>query len=482
MSQYGKLGRRRESGRFQWFILGLLPGILCGGFAVFAVAISGVLGSFSQPLPTYTPQPVVREVLVVTATGDPNQSTPTPLVITATGQTVLPTQAIVLAASPTPLQAETTQPVTDPNQIEAQIAPTLAQPTVPVAQPTSSIPPQLQGILSEMVTIPGGTFQMGTTPIQVLQAVDQCRNRDGANCEAFMGEDASPPFQVQLNPYQMERTEVTWGQYVAFLNYLRSQGQSHTNACGGFPCIQTVNENPTQGVITFDSANYAIPVSLTNYPVYAVTWYGAEAYCKAIGRRLPTEAEWEFAARGTDGRVYPWGNEWSTALAKTNRPREDTQAPVLVGTYTAGASPFGVLDMAGNVAEWVQDWYNTGYYTTQANLPQPVFNPTGPTISLEKVLRGGSWDAVPFFAQTMMRQSYEPTLESLNAEYPRYIGFRCAANNTNAAVSTGAVSPANLGANIPSSGTGALNTAPTLAPANVAPESQATPTASTGTG
>jgi formylglycine-generating enzyme required for sulfatase activity len=487
---YGKLGRKRSSGGLQWFILGFLPGILCGGLVIFGVMYSGLLGSFSQPLPTYTPAP--RVVEVVTATTDPAQPTNTPFVVTATPGA--PTQQVLLAPSATPttdpqaaaLPSETPA-ITDPNQVESAIAPQVPQPTV--ATPSAfQVPQQLAGNLTAMVTIPGGVFTMGTTPLQVLEAVELCRSRDGAACETFMGEDASPSFQVQLEPYQMETTEVTFGKYVAFLNYLRSQNISHLNGCSGFPCIQTTNENPTQGVITFDSANYAIPSSLTNYPVYAVTWYGALKYCESIGRRLPTEAEWEFAARGTDGRYYPWGNEWSTELAKTNRPREAAQAPVVVGSYPRGASPFGLLDMAGNVAEWVNDWYSETWYNEEANQPQPVLDPRGPTLGIQKTLRGGSWDAVPFFAQTMVRQSYFPAPDTINQEYPRYIGFRCAADvqPTTAAplTNTGSVDPATLGtSNLPGAG-GAASGAPTLpTPAGLtAPEAVPSPTSAESRG
>jgi formylglycine-generating enzyme required for sulfatase activity len=319
-----------------------------------------------------------------------------------------------------------------------------------------------------MVTIPAATFQMGTTPLEVFQAVDECTTRDGGNCQASYGEDASPPFQVRLEAYQIETTEVTFRQYVAFLNYLRSQGVSHLNGCNGFICIQTVNERPSpNGVITFDGQNYNAPPGLLSHPVYGVTWYGANAYCTALGRRLPTEAEWELAARGLDGRIYPWGNVWNNNLAKTNRPREAPPGTVPVGTYPLGASPFGVLDMAGNVAEWVNDWYEPTYYNQQANLPQPVFNPAGAPIASQKVLRGGSWDGVPFFSRSVHRQSWFPAPDGNTADYPRWVGFRCAAD-AGAGVSSGAVDPNTLGANIPSAPVAGVSNVPSV------PEAQPT--------
>ena len=153
--------------------------------------------------------------------------------------------------------------------------------------------------------------------------------------------------------------------------------------------------------------------------------------------------------------------------------RSVSVAPVVVGSYALGKSPYGVLDMAGNVAEWVNDWYDATWYQTQANLPQPVINPRGPAIALQKVLRGGNWDAVPFFAQTTMRQSNFPAPDSVNEEYERWMGFRCAADAATAATTSGGVvNPATLGTGaLP--GTGGTG-APTMAPS--APEAAPSPT------
>ncbi len=456
MANYGRIGNnKRRGGGVQWLLIGFFPGILFGGFAVFALMLTGVLGNLTPPLPTYTPAPEV--VLVVTATTDPNAPTIAPFIVTATPSPTLEGQAVVVAASATPTtdpaSVQVVPQVTTQSDVEAVINPAVPAPTLPSASPQSNapaIPQALVGIGSTMVTIPGTTFQMGTTPLEVFQAVDECTNRDGGNCQASYGEDASPPFQVRLDPYQIETTEVTFRQYVAFLNYLRAQGVSHTNGCSGFICIQTVNERPVpNGVVTFDGQNYNAPPGLLSHPAYGVSWYGANAYCVALARRLPTEAEWELAARGTDGRIYPWGNAWDNNLAKSNRPREASPGTVPVGSYPLGASPFGVLDMAGNVAEWVNDWYEPAYYNQQANLPQPVYDPAGAPIASQKVLRGGSWDGVPFFARNVHRQSFFPAPDAPTDEYPRWLGFRCAADANSAGVSNGVVDPSTLGATVP---------------------------------
>lgn len=148
-----------------------------------------------------------------------------------------------------------------------------------------------------------------------------------------------------------------------------------------------------------------------------VTWYGAQAYCEAIGRRLPTEAEWEHATRGFSNYIYPWGNEWDGTRASTRRPAdggEPQKAPVFA--FPEGSSPYGIYNLAGNVAEWVSDWYDPQFY----NRPEATITaPTGPISGTEKVVRGGSWDDLPFFARSVHRMSQPPN------EPTASIGFRC---------------------------------------------------------
>ena len=151
-----------------------------------------------------------------------------------------------------------------------------------------------------------------------------------------------------------------------------------------------------------------------NRPVVYVTWYEAAAYCAWAGCRLAAEAEWEFAARGSGGRKYPWGDEQPTPQLANYRETE-ASAATPVGLFPLGATPEGILDLAGNVWEWVADWYVKGYYGSS-----PSENPKVPETGEFRVVRGGSWNGDSRYLRAASRDRFLPD------DRRDYTGFRCA--------------------------------------------------------
>jgi len=178
------------------------------------------------------------------------------------------------------------------------------------------------------------------------------------------GRGDAPRHQVFLDDYYLEQLETTVGEYKTFLE-------------------ETGRKAPTY----WNQVDFARD---GDKPVIGLAWEDAQTFCQWAGKRLPTEAEWEKAARGIDGFHYPWGNSPpSSQLANFNQPFSTNpyqEGLINVGSYEKGKSPYGILDMAGNVWEWVSDYYDKDYYQIS-----PAQNPRGPSNGSEKILRGGSW-------------------------------------------------------------------------------------------
>src|SRR5271157_2428964 len=210
---------------------------------------------------------------------------------------------------------------------------------------------------------------------------------------------------VYLDEYYIDKYEVTNALYSACVN---------TGAC-----------QPPTSIASSSRPSYFGNPKFDSYPVIYVTWDMANTFCQWSGARLPTEAEWEKAARGTDGRIYPWGNEFNgnflnfcdinCSQSWANKNYNDGYADTApVGSYPQGASPYGALDMAGNVYEWVADWYSENYYSAS-----PVTNPTGPSSGQGKIMKGGAWsDAASTNATSQVNFSPSSSFD--------FAGFRCA--------------------------------------------------------
>ncbi len=235
-----------------------------------------------------------------------------------------------------------------------------------------------------MVYVPGGTFQMGS---------------DEGNPDA--DGDEFPQHSVTLDDFWVDRTEVTNAQFAAFLNEQGNQTE------GGVTWLDLESEYcPIEQV----GGQYQPKSGYADHPVIEVSWYGADAYCQWAGAQLPTEAQWEYAARGEQGYIYPWGNDAPTCERAQFGDCPGQTVPV--GTLLDGASWCGALDIAGNVWEWTADWY--GAYSAGAQT-----NPTGPADGYSKVLRGGGWSCSQSDVRAANRNNNVP-----GGRYG-FFGFRC---------------------------------------------------------
>jgi formylglycine-generating enzyme required for sulfatase activity len=269
-----------------------------------------------------------------------------------------------------------------------------------------------------MVYVPSGEFEMGTQDDEITYTLTLCTTYNQDCAYVNTSELSRPTHIVSLNGYWIDQREITNSQYADFLNDQGNQiegGAAWLSVDNRYSLIELVNNT------------YQPKDGFAEHPVIEVTWHGANAYCEWAGARLPTEAEWEFAARGPESLIFPWGNKFDLTLLNfcdTNCEKfwktEDYDtgysdgysmtAPV--GSYPGGASWCGALDMSGNVWEWVADWMG----------PYAIFrqvNPTGPETGTIKVIKGGAWCNDPTVMRPSSRWNYAPMGSGFN------IGFRC---------------------------------------------------------
>ena len=333
-----------------------------------AIAISAILlilatgcgtaGQATNPTPPSATAPVAAAIAQASPTGAPIPATPTPKSPTGTPPA----------------------PSAEPHDIQTR--------------PKDGMP---------MVYVPGGTFLMGSTDAEVDQALARCRE-SYLYCNDWFYTTEAPQHQVTVDGFWIDRTEVSNAQFRRCVEAGACQAPT--------PCGERELAYPD--------------LSRAKHPVVCVDWHDAQAYCAWVGARLPTEAEWEYAARGQEGHAYPWGHEPAGALQNycdancteswADQAVDDGYARTSpVGSYPEGASWCGVLDMAGNVYEWVGDWL--GAYAAEAQT-----NPSGPATGQDRVLRGSSWKSFQDRARTAARSSGEPGTRL------DHMGFRCASS------------------------------------------------------
>jgi len=306
-----------------------------------------------------------------------------------TTATLKPDTPAIASAMPVPTQAPSASPTMPPT-------PTLpVTPTLPPASPLPACTQTGQRWFSPMdgmpvMCVPAGKFLMGASDADIQKILALC-----VECKSDWFADAQPQNEIILDAFWIDQTEVTNGMYARCVN---------AGAC-----------QPPTSFFSGEVAHYYDDAQYNDYPVLWAGWTQANAYCTWTGRRLPSETEWEKAARGPDGRFYPWGEEIDCQKASYSKVMGGCVSNITrAGSYPDGASPYGALDMAGNAREWVADWYDEGYYAVS-----PLNNPPGPADGYNRVVRGGDWIGHAWEQAVMIRMDNYPEMAT---EY----GFRCA--------------------------------------------------------
>ena len=276
----------------------------------------------------------------------------------------------------------------------------------PTAEPASASTPasrqqgesRMDAAGIEQVWVPAGCFMMGST------------DPDG------FGTEKPPSWAAREKPSEMPAHEVclSTGYWIDKYEVTNAAFQAFVDA-GNYDSPDNWSDAGWNWRTTMKKINFLLPMPCEaqadpNAPRACVSWYEAEAYAKWRGGQLPTEAQWEFAARGPDSNIYPWGNTWDASKANVI----DAESTVAVGSYPAGVSWVGAHDMAGNVMEWVNDWLDTKYYQKSVK-----DDPPGPEKGSKKVEKGGWWGSNAYVARSAYRHFEDPPTYS-----DHHIGFR----------------------------------------------------------
>jgi formylglycine-generating enzyme required for sulfatase activity len=258
---------------------------------------------------------------------------------------------------------------------------------------------------------------MGLTEERRDAVVAQClkERAEGEDCKGWF-DASSPRHEVWLDEFWIDRLQVT---NADFERFVKATGHVTLGEQENKGAVRRVQDGKW-GWFFVDGATWRTPqgpdsTTQPSHPVLQVNWHDAVAYCRWAGKQLPTEAQWEKAARGTDERMYAWGSNWDNASHSNSDKRIAATTPV--GQYPSGASPYGALDMTGNVWEWTQDWYSPTYYAHSEKR-----NPTGPESGKSRVLRGASWHHSSVISLAAFRIT-QPASSRTNL-----MGIRCAQN------------------------------------------------------
>ncbi len=345
----------------------------------------------------------------------------------------LPALPPMPTSTPVPTESPIIAPpqATLPPSTQTPQSPTTPVPVSPTVTPTTQVQALAAGSTwvrptdgATMVYVPAGDFLMGSADTEITLSIMQCEQDQGSgNCPLAWFEHQQPQHTVSLSAFWIDQTEVTNAQFADFLNIHGNQIEND------IPWVEVTDE---YCLIEQVGDVYQPKAGYVDHPVIEVTWAGASAYCEWVGGRLPTEAEWEYAARGAQSNIYPWGNTFECTRGNFDDETllddyvvagslgcDGYLKTAPVGAFPSGMSWCQALDMAGNVWEWVQDWYSQDYYAHS-----PTTDPAGPERGEYRLGRGGSWWSSEAWLHGAARLKISP----IGAGYD--LGFRCVAPET----------------------------------------------------